>query len=306
MLCAGGESADACFGDSGGPLVVGPVAQEAELLGLIDFGAGCGQSGSPGVYQSVLDQRNAEFLRSNPPQAPLGQLPPSIAGVLQSGHEITCQGGSWVGAPELFFRFVRDESTFSHPFVVAPLTPGFSSSPDYEVQSADAGTRIFCAVIARNSGGLGEAESPDALIAANPQPAPPATLTPVAPTPVPAPSPPTSRVASALCRPARHSCRVIVQASRDAGPALVTTIAAKLTFTRKVACRRHGRKATCRRTFHRTLRAQPLPDGRFEVLAGALKPGAYTFALSAIDRAGVRQLRPTALTLRLRAPRKAR
>jgi hypothetical protein len=306
MVCAGGESADACFGDSGGPLVVGPLPQEAELVGLVDFGAGCGQSGSPGVYQSVLDPRNAEFLRSDPPQAPLNQLLPSISGVVQSGHSITCEGGAWVGAPELFYRFFRDQSSFSQPFVTSALTPGYSSSPLYDVQDTDAGTRIFCSVIARNAGGLGEAESPDVLVAAAPQPLPPATLLPVAPAPVPAPSPPTLKVFSKLCRPARRSCRVIVQAAQGAGPALVTAVSAKLTFTRKLPCRRHGRKAICTRAFHRTLRSRPLPGGRFEVLASALTPGTNTCAVRPPDRAGIRQLRPTRLTLLLRAPRKAR
>ncbi|MFE9247855.1 S1 family peptidase [Streptomyces sp. NPDC007088] len=60
MLCAGEKEGgrDACQGDSGGPLVAA-----GKLIGLVSWGSGCAQAGSPGVYTRISGVADTEGLR---------------------------------------------------------------------------------------------------------------------------------------------------------------------------------------------------------------------------------------------------
>jgi secreted trypsin-like serine protease len=69
MICAGGGKTrrDTCYGDSGGPLLVdreSPANPPSDLLlvGLVDFGNGCAQSGYAGVYTRIASPEIAHFL----------------------------------------------------------------------------------------------------------------------------------------------------------------------------------------------------------------------------------------------------
>lgn len=200
MLCAGSQSGgrDSCFGDSGGPLVVdrqNPAAAPDDyvLAGLVSFGDGCAQAGSPGVYARVADPEIARYLTSDPPQTPL-------------------------------------EETSFH-------------------RAATGGHRPR----------------------------------------------PRASVLSRHCAGAR--CVVEVLATEPAGGAGVRTVQATLGFRRRTKCSRHGRRVACLRTVFRALGARPVTGDRFVIAADHLRPGSYVLTLSAIDRAGLRQRRPTRVTL---------
>lgn len=310
LLCAIGATppiVDACFGDSGGPLFSVPpgLGEEDRLLGTVDFGVGCAQAEFPGVYQSLVAPVNVAFASSDPPQAPLNQTPPTIAGTAQPGQTVTCNPGSWLGAPEFLYRFVRDESTILRPLAEKALTPGFSTSAAYAVQGGDVGTRIFCKVFAHNAGGVGEATGEDVTVsAAPPAPAvPPPTPSP-APPPKPPPAPPTLRVVSEACR--RTTCTINVRASNGVGDAAVTAVEARLSYRRRVPCRKHGKRATCLKTIRHRFTAKPTPRGHFLIVVSSLRPGSYKLALTAIDKAGIRQTQPTTVALLVKAPPRRR
>ncbi|CAG9574876.1 unnamed protein product [Danaus chrysippus] len=59
FMCAGGEGQDTCTGDGGSPLVC-PVEYEKdryEQVGIVSWGIGCGEDGTPGVYADVSKMR---------------------------------------------------------------------------------------------------------------------------------------------------------------------------------------------------------------------------------------------------------
>lgn len=81
MICAGGGRAhlDTCYGDSGGPLLADSSSpphppSDYVLVGLVDFGNGCAQSGFAGVYTRIASPEVIRFLESG-----AGRSPRSIA-----------------------------------------------------------------------------------------------------------------------------------------------------------------------------------------------------------------------------------
>lgn len=73
QICAGGDAnRDACQGDSGGPLVRRARSGQAQLVGLVSYGAGCGLDDTPGVYVDVRHYRG--WIEGAMKQARPGQI----------------------------------------------------------------------------------------------------------------------------------------------------------------------------------------------------------------------------------------
>ena len=64
-ICAGGaEGKDACYGDHGAPLVCQGGSGRWYVVGLVNWGEGCGKPGVPTVYSRISYYR--DFVDSDP------------------------------------------------------------------------------------------------------------------------------------------------------------------------------------------------------------------------------------------------
>lgn len=95
----------------------------------------------------------------------------------------------------------------------------------------------------------------------------------------------------------RHRCSVNVRAYEPPGGPGVSTVRAVLGFHRRTLCTRRGKRFVCARAIQREARVRAMPSQHFLVIADRLARGAYTLQLTAIDRAGQRQARPTIVRL---------
>lgn len=71
FICAGGEpNKDTCKGDGGSPLVC-PIPEHHYrfyLIGIVSWGIGCGENGTPGVYVKVsefINWINSQLIAKN-------------------------------------------------------------------------------------------------------------------------------------------------------------------------------------------------------------------------------------------------
>ncbi len=136
--------------------------------------------------------------RNVPAVAPQNTARPAISGTPATGQTLTCDPGTWTGAPAptVTFEWLRDG---------VPI-PG-ATGRTYDLTAADAGHQITCRVTGSNQGGAATATS----AAVTPPPPPlPASPTPT-PTPTPKPTPPLQnatpqQVATAFGLPPARQC----------------------------------------------------------------------------------------------------
>lgn len=292
-VCAGSAGHGPCYSDSGGPLFEGPQTPPGTyaLLGIIDNSYGCAQAGFPAIYQSIVNSNNAQFVLSEPPQAPLELAPPTIRGTPTPEQALTCNPGSWSGEPTYDYRFYVDRSTPSSPQNYTALGP-LSPQPTYAVGAEEAGERIACLTRATNAGGYDFDISPDLTVSGAISKAHTISAGPV---------PPSLTVVSKSCFHRR--CAVNVRVSQGAGPAAVATVRATLSFKRWVPCRRPHKRMKCLHTLSTRPRVHAIPDEHYVVQTGRLQPDDYRLTLTAIDEAGVRQIHPTQVRLTVKPGR---
>jgi Trypsin len=295
MICAGEQLAggkDSCQGDSGGPLVAAigtTTPADFRLVGIVSTGYGCGLPGFPGIYTRAFEPSIADFLTSDPPQAPIATSGPTLTGTPEPGETLACGPGTWLGSPAFTYSFGGASG----------------ASPTYVVTDQDVGRTIRCTVQARNVGGFGLATSTGLLVHGPP---PPTTTTTTTPPPPPQDTtPPASTLKYARCGGTK--CVLNVQVTDPPYTAGLGKLSVRARVTERVRCRRaadrrRGRVCTRKRT--RTAKVSRLGGTVFTAVLRQAKPGTYAFTIVATDAAGNRQAAPLRKTLKLKKARKRR
>lgn len=285
LFCAGDDqdstnlsNKDSCQGDSGGPLVIDPNQTaphtDVQLAGLVDAGFGCAWYRLPGIYTRVSDSTIGAFIHGPPPAAPSQVGPVVLTGGSQPGQTLTCHSDPWSDpTANLTYQFFTTSGS--------PLTNPSADGTAYTIQQSDLGSRILCEVEAKNAGGYGFADSLSVLVPVPPAPPPP--------TPVPKDkNPPKLSIKSKKCT--KTACTLKVSVTDPGTPSSgVARVSAKLSFTKKVSCRKHGKRTTCNKRVRRTLKATGGSGGRFTIVVKHLTPGkGYQLSLVPFDKAGNR------------------
>ena len=304
MLCAGGGAVDSCFGDSGGPLVVDDYnfpTLPPRLVGIVSFGppSGCAVAGYPGVYTEVHGEIKTYLKQATPMAAPRTIVSPSLLGTVAVGSTVSCNPGTWAGAPSFSYQFVVPTPSGD----VARTAQGAQSS--YTIQPADAGNVLVCNVKGTNAGGLAFAESAPVTVPVPQQGPPPVDPSHQSPSQLQQDTAaPVARVTKTVCTATRCTLTVAVS---DAGfSAGIKTVRSSVRSTYRGRCRRKGKMVACTR--HRTIKPSvaALTSTRFKVVASKLPYGTQVFTLVAVDKAGHRQALPTRKTVKTKKPRQRR
>jgi hypothetical protein len=150
FLCGKNIDGSACNGDSGGGLV-NQLSGGPTLIGVVDTvqiiaGERCRDDALDGfVNLGAGEVRDFVEGSDDPPPAPRGGGV-VIRGVPTVGQPLTCEPGSWSGAPSFTYTFFDNASQ-------TVLQQG--ASPSYDLSEADLGRTISCQVEAVNPGGTG-------------------------------------------------------------------------------------------------------------------------------------------------------
>ncbi len=297
VVCAGIPGTydkDACYGDSGGPLFV-TVAGQRKLVGTVSTGLGCAQADAPGTYAEVTSPALRAFITGYAngvgPLAPANGKPSvTPGGIVRPGQTLSCNPGSW-GERATGLSFEYEWGQALGDFGLSPI-PG-ATGASFKVRDADVFTRLACFVTARNSAGVGGAQSGSVAVG-EPRDAPPATPPAARPDTVA----PRVRLLARQC--ARRRCRLIVNVSDSepsAGIRRVTTTVFSRVATR-CRVRRPGRR--CSETVRRAYRAKRVEGTVYSMTTRKLPRGSQRVVFGVSDNAGNRRLRALTTRFRLR------
>lgn len=130
----------ACFGDSGGPLLADAGAG-MRVVGVVSFGAFCGERRDPEVYANAVRARDF-ILAADPPWEPKADGRAQIAGAPRVGNRVRCEV-DWIvepTEPESYF-WTAGHRALSEDGGTLRLRPSHE------------GRRLRCSVFARTEGG---------------------------------------------------------------------------------------------------------------------------------------------------------
>jgi trypsin len=302
---------DTCQGDSGGPIAASlssdptnsqPANPDAwALVGVTSWGTGCGDPAFPGVYTRLGEPLLRAFATdTSPTWSPVNVTRPAMPARATVGDVVTCTPGTWTGEDVTFtYEFHRLGANGTSTVVQS------GPSNTYRVAPGDT-SGLICVQIARNPGGTTFAQSGSTPVSAA---AVPPTQVPVPDTPrTPVPAgvsvpPPVSRTDNAAprssrlrARCSRRRCTVTVRVTDRSPSSGIRRVAGTVRY--KQACRRHGRRTTCTKTYRVTARHASGSTWRFRLKR--LPRGTASIAVVATDRAGRVQSRAAKLSFRVR------
>jgi hypothetical protein len=281
LLCAESTSSSTCQGDSGGPLVEGSPSVQ---VGIVDFGAKeCPVGGIDGFSNLAAPEIRAFIEGSqSPPVAARPTSPPVLKSVGVAPVDfspLTCEPGAWSESPSFTYTFQVENAS------AQVLQSGPSNI--FAAPSSLVGAPIVCIVQASNPGGVSTART--------------GTTPPIAVDT----APPLASITALRCH--LQACTLQIAASDPNAVAL--SIQPSTAYTVTVKCpvkkkRKRGKKPVCHKTKTVPMSVVNLAAGAYRASVSRLPYGEHiTFAVLAMNAAGVRQAAPAVAVATLHKPK---